>query len=54
MSSLVDNLGHGEQEIHRTIAAVGEALEVYRAAVARGIEPYLEGGPVKPVFRRFS
>jgi glutamate-1-semialdehyde 2,1-aminomutase len=54
MPSLVVNMGHGEEEIRLTIERIGEALGVYRKALDGGIESYLKGRPVKPVFRTFS
>jgi glutamate-1-semialdehyde 2,1-aminomutase len=54
MPSLVDNHAHGEDEVRQTLEGVGEALLVYRDALAQGVEKYLESRPVKPVFRRFA
>ena len=34
-----------------TVEAVGEALAIYRRALDGGIERFLEGRPVQPVFR---
>lgn len=50
--SLVVSFSHGSEEIDHTAAVIGEALEVYRRALHDGVEAYLEGPPVKPVFRR--
>ncbi len=36
------------------IRAVAEALRVYRRALEDGPERYLEGRPVKPVFRPYA
>jgi glutamate-1-semialdehyde 2,1-aminomutase len=52
--SFVVSYSHGEAEIDRTVEAVSEALAVYRAALTHGIDRYLVGRPVKPVFRRFN
>jgi glutamate-1-semialdehyde 2,1-aminomutase len=54
MPSLVVSLSHTDADIDRTIDAVGEALRVYRRALQDGVEKYLLGRPVKPVFRKFS
>jgi glutamate-1-semialdehyde 2,1-aminomutase len=51
MPSLVVSFAHGDEDIDRTIEAVGEALAVYRRALDGGIERFLEGRPVQPVFR---
>ncbi len=50
--SFVVSHAHDEPIIDATIAAVGEALEVYRQALDEGPEKYLVGRPVQPVFRR--
>jgi glutamate-1-semialdehyde 2,1-aminomutase len=52
--SFVVSYSHTEADIDRTVEAAGEALAVYRKALENGVEGYLEGRPVKPVFRRFA
>jgi len=54
MPSLVVSFSHTDADIDRTIEAVGEALRVYQQALENGIEKYLVGRPVKPVFRKFN
>lgn len=54
MPSLVVSFSHTDDVIDRTIEAIGEALTVYRAALDNGIEQYLVGRSVKPVFRPFN
>ena len=51
MPSLVVSFAHGDDDIDRTVEAVGEALAVYRKALDGGVERFLEGRPVQPVFR---
>jgi glutamate-1-semialdehyde 2,1-aminomutase len=51
--SLVVNFAHREAEVARTVDIVSEALKVYRRALEDGVERYLQGRPVKPVFRTF-
>ncbi len=51
MPSLVVSYSHGDDEIDRTVDALGEVLAVYRQALDGGIERFLEGRPVQPVFR---
>ena len=53
-SSLVVNYSHSEADIDRTIDAFDEAFAVYRRALDDGLEHYLAGRPVKPVFRTFA
>ena len=50
--SLVVSFSHGDADIERTAEAVFEAQVVYRKALDQGIEKFLEGRPVKPVFRK--
>jgi glutamate-1-semialdehyde 2,1-aminomutase len=52
--SFVVSYSHSDRDIDRTIEAVGEALTIYRKALDEGIEKYLIGRPVKPVFRKFN
>jgi glutamate-1-semialdehyde 2,1-aminomutase len=54
MPSLVVSFSHTDADIERSIEAIGEALQVYRQALDRGVERYLVGRPVKPVFRKFN
>ena len=52
--SLVVSFSHTDEDIDRTINAIGESLYIYRCALQDGIDRYLVGRPVKPVFRKFS
>jgi glutamate-1-semialdehyde 2,1-aminomutase len=52
--SFVVSYSHTEKEIDATIDAVAEALKVYRKALDEGIEGYLFGRPLKPVFRKHN
>jgi glutamate-1-semialdehyde 2,1-aminomutase len=54
MPSLVVSRAHSDQDIALTVEAVGEALDVYRRALSDGVEKYLVGRPVKPVFRQYN
>lgn len=49
--ALVVSYSHTDRDIDRTIEIIGEALAVYRKALEEGVEKYLTGRPVKPVFR---
>jgi glutamate-1-semialdehyde 2,1-aminomutase len=51
--SLIVSYSHTENDIDQTIEAVHEALAVYAAALETGVEKYLKGPSVKPVFRPF-
>ena len=54
MPSLVVSFSHTDVDIQRTVEAVDGALAVYRKALDEGIDKYLVGRPVKPVFRTFN
>jgi glutamate-1-semialdehyde 2,1-aminomutase len=52
--SLVVSFSHTDQDIDRTIEAIGESLAIYRRALDEDVDRYLAGRPVKPVFRKFN
>src|SRR5690606_30561323 len=52
--SLCVSYSHTDADIAETIEKIYEALRVYKKALENGIDGYLEGGPVKPVFRKFN
>ncbi|MCL4708121.1 glutamate-1-semialdehyde 2,1-aminomutase [bacterium] len=52
--SLVVSFSHTDEIIRRTVDAVHEALRIYKKALEDGVENYLVGRPVKPVFRRYN
>ena len=54
MPSLVVSFAHTDADIDRTIEVIGEALCIYQKALAEGVEKYLVGRPVKPVFRMYN
>lgn len=52
--SFVVSFSHSDADIDRTAEAVYEAHVVYRKALDKGVDNYLEGRPVRPVNRRYS
>jgi glutamate-1-semialdehyde 2,1-aminomutase len=52
--SFVVSAAHTDADIARTIDAVAESLAIYKLALEEGVEKYLIGRPVQPVFRRFN
>jgi glutamate-1-semialdehyde 2,1-aminomutase len=52
--SFVVTYSHTDEDIDRTIAAVAESLVVYARALEDGPERYLQGSPVKSVYRRHN
>lgn len=53
-SSLVVGYSHTDEDIDRTVEAVDGALDVYEKALREGVDKYLIGRPVKPVFRKHN
>ncbi len=45
---------HGDVELNMTFAAVEKALRVYASALEDGVEKFLEGPEIKPVFRKYN
>jgi len=52
--SFIGSRSPADRDIGPAIDTVEEALENYRDALANGIERYLVGRAVKPVFRPFG
>jgi glutamate-1-semialdehyde 2,1-aminomutase len=52
--SFVVSYSHQDDDIARTAEAVDSALMTYRRALDEGVEKYLVGRPVKPVYRKFN
>ena len=52
--SFVVSFSHSDADIDHTAEAVHGALLVYRKAIDEGVEKYLEGRPVRPVYRKFN
>lgn len=51
--SLIVSYSHTDEDIDRTILVINEALRVYKQAIEEGVDRYLEGRSVKPVFRKY-
>lgn len=45
---------HGAQELAETSRALNEAFRIYRLALDQGVEKYLIGPAIKPVFRKHN
>jgi glutamate-1-semialdehyde 2,1-aminomutase len=54
MPSLVLSYSHTDADIDRTTEGVAEALGIYGRALEEGVERFLVGRAVKPVFRQFN
>jgi glutamate-1-semialdehyde 2,1-aminomutase len=51
--SFVVSYSHTDADIDKTLDAVDATLAVYAKALSDGVERYLVGRPVKPVFRPY-
>jgi len=54
MPSTIVSYSHNDQEVEETIEKVHEALFIYRKALNEGVDKYLEGRSVMPVWRKFN
>jgi len=45
---------HGDEELRITKKALQHTFEVYKKAINEGIEKYLVGDVIKPVFRKYN
>jgi glutamate-1-semialdehyde 2,1-aminomutase len=52
--SFVVSFSHTKQQIEHTLEAVDASLRTYAAALAEGVDKFLVGPPVKPVYRKFN
>ncbi|RJQ30962.1 MAG: glutamate-1-semialdehyde 2,1-aminomutase [Peptococcaceae bacterium] len=48
------SFSHTAKEVDRTLEALRKVLVVYREAMDKGVEHFLTGPPVKPVFRKYN
>ena len=48
------SLAHGDEELDITLTAARNALNVYASALTDGVENFLVGPEVKPVFRKYN
>lgn len=54
MPWIAPSYAHSEEELQVTLRAVLSALEVYKLALTNGLEKYLVGSEIKPVFRKYN
>jgi glutamate-1-semialdehyde 2,1-aminomutase len=54
LPSLIVSYSHTDKDIDLTIEIIHEALIIYKKALNEGIEKYLTGQPVQPVFRKMN
>ncbi len=51
---IAPSYSHGEEELELTLNAVKASLIVYKNAIKEGIDKYLVGDSIKPVFRKYN
>ena len=54
MPSSIVSYSHSDRDISETVEKMQEAMGIYKKALEEGIDKYLEGRPVAPVFRKFN
>ena len=54
MPSSIVSYSHSDEDIKTTVEKIHEALIVYKKALDEGIEKYLEGRNVQPVWRKYN
>jgi glutamate-1-semialdehyde 2,1-aminomutase len=54
MNYISISYSHGEEELKITLNAIEKTLKIYKKALSEGINKYLRGDVIKPVFRRFN
>ncbi len=52
--NFIVSYSHSDEDVDRTVEIVSEALVVYRKALTEGVENYLDGRSIQPVYRRFN
>jgi glutamate-1-semialdehyde 2,1-aminomutase len=53
-NSFAQSYSHGKKELNLTVDAFEAALNVCALALEQGVEKFLSGPPVKPVFRKYN
>ena len=54
MPSSIVSYSHSDKDIEETVEKMQEAMVVYKKAMEEGVDKYLVGKPVAPVFRKFN
>lgn len=54
MPSSIVSFSHSDRDIEVTIEKMADAMVVYKKALEEGVEKYLVGRPVAPVFRKYN
>ena len=51
---VTNSYSHQQKELDVTLESIEQSLKVYKKALNQGVEKYLEGAPIKPVFRKYN
>lgn len=51
---IAPSFAHREEELKLTLGAVERSLQIYKKALSEGVDKYLKGRVIKPVFRQFN
>lgn len=54
MPWIAPSFSHGDDELNQTLDAARKALGVYAQALDRGVESFLQGPAIQPVFRKYN
>lgn len=54
MPSSIVSYSHSDDDINHTVEMMAEAMVVYKKALEEGVDKYLVGRPVAPVFRKYN
>ncbi|MEE2746383.1 MAG: glutamate-1-semialdehyde 2,1-aminomutase [Pseudomonadota bacterium] len=54
MPWIAQSFSHNSEELDQTLCAAESALKVYVRAIEEGVDSYLDGPSIKPVFRKFN
>jgi glutamate-1-semialdehyde 2,1-aminomutase len=54
MPSSIVSFSHSDKDIYETMEKMHNAMLVYKKALEEGIEKYLSGRPVAPVWRKYN
>lgn len=51
---IANSYAHKNADLRKTLDALTDTLEVYKKALREGVQKYLKGKPVQPVFRKYN
>jgi glutamate-1-semialdehyde 2,1-aminomutase len=54
MPSSIVSFSHSDADIAETVEKIHEALVIYKKALNEGVEKYVKGRSIQPVWRRYN